>query len=179
MPATIAWRTRPPSIAKRSYRSITALPRKSPSPLNVSPLPNSVAGLRGLEPADIISTMFIAAHGRKVSGPTKFAEAGKFMMGSRPGQGLGPGSSPFSTTDHCRADPTYAVVVAGRGRKHAQILSGPQRPRPGTPDGGGGRIAQRQSGAHWASRAQGAARIGPERRRLHDPKSAASADGLS
>jgi hypothetical protein len=30
--------------------------------------------LRGLEPADVISTMFIAAHGRKVSGPTIFAE---------------------------------------------------------------------------------------------------------
>ena len=35
---------------------------------------DSVAGLRGLEPADVISTMFIAAHGRKVSGPTIFAE---------------------------------------------------------------------------------------------------------
>jgi hypothetical protein len=31
-------------------------------------------GLRGLEPADVISTMFIAARGRKVSGPTMFAE---------------------------------------------------------------------------------------------------------
>src|ERR1700730_5902449 len=31
-------------------------------------------GLRGLEPADVISTMFIAARGRKVSGPTIFAE---------------------------------------------------------------------------------------------------------
>jgi len=30
--------------------------------------------LRGLEPADVISTMFIAAHGRKVSGLTIFAE---------------------------------------------------------------------------------------------------------
>jgi hypothetical protein len=33
-----------------------------------------VAGLRGLEPVDVISTMFIAAHGGKVSGPTIFAE---------------------------------------------------------------------------------------------------------
>jgi hypothetical protein len=31
-------------------------------------------GARGLEPADVISRMFIAAHGRKVSGPTIFAE---------------------------------------------------------------------------------------------------------
>jgi hypothetical protein len=33
-----------------------------------------LAGLRGLEPADVISRMFIAAHGRKVSGLTTFAE---------------------------------------------------------------------------------------------------------
>src|ERR1700730_11947518 len=36
--------------------------------------PKPVAGLRGLEPADVISTMFITARGRKVSGPTMFAE---------------------------------------------------------------------------------------------------------
>jgi hypothetical protein len=34
-----------------------------------------MAGLRGLEPGDVICTMFIAAGGRKVSGPTMFAEA--------------------------------------------------------------------------------------------------------
>ena len=35
---------------------------------------NCLAGLRGLELADVISTMFITARGRKVSGPTMFAE---------------------------------------------------------------------------------------------------------
>jgi hypothetical protein len=33
-----------------------------------------VAGLRGLKPADVIWTIFVAARGRKVSGPTMFGE---------------------------------------------------------------------------------------------------------
>src|ERR1700732_2104237 len=51
--------------------------RWRPRTKKTSTRPDSVAGLRGLEPADVISTMFIAAHGRKVSGPTMFVETKK------------------------------------------------------------------------------------------------------
>jgi hypothetical protein len=44
--------------------------RWRPTTNKTSTRPDSVAGLRGLEPADVISTMFITANGRKVSGPT-------------------------------------------------------------------------------------------------------------
>ena len=49
----------------RSHAVVLEIKR---SPRRVSP----IAGLRGLEPADVISTMFITARGRKVSGPIMF-----------------------------------------------------------------------------------------------------------
>jgi hypothetical protein len=68
------------------------------------PLPDSVAGVRGLEPPDVISTIFVAAaRGRNVSSPTISANQREFTQLFQP----------FRENDICEfesSQPSQAVV---------------------------------------------------------------------